>query len=64
MPVSGLKNITLKNSYPLGVVMFLRDYTRKVSMIKKNCDARQKSRLKVPPLVVDSLILVNFLIGI
>ena len=43
--------------------MFRRGFARMALCAEKICGAQQKSGLKPPPLVVDSPILANFLLG-
>lgn len=56
--------IDLKNPHLLGMVMFLRGSARKACEVEKICDAKKKSGLKPPPLVVDNTILTKFLLSL
>ena len=61
-PLCYIRLVHLKNPRLLGVVMSWRGFARKACVIEKIRGAKQKSGLKPPPLVVDSPILVNFLL--
>jgi hypothetical protein len=46
------------------VAMVLQGYARKSCEVEKICDAKKKSGLKPPPLVVDNTILTKFLLSL